>query len=123
MVCDEKRLADEEIELGGAELVLLAERDRVHDEEEVILVVLDLGVAAFGETILDRQRMKGENVLENHARFLRRGGGEVHPDEQALVGAHQPQGVTVEIAGDKLAVVEDERLDHKAARGKGGCTR
>ena len=73
VVGDEERFPDEKIELGGAELFLLVEGHRVHDEKEIILVVLDLGIAADGETILDGQGMEREDILEDGCGFLRRG--------------------------------------------------
>ena len=110
---DEERFSDEKIELGRAKLFLLVEGHGVHDEKEIILVVLDLGIAAHRQTILDGQGMEGKDIFQDAGCFLGGGREQIDPNEQPLVGAHQPQGVAVEIAGDQLAIVEDKGLNHK----------
>ena len=110
---DEEGLSNEEIELAGAELVLAAERHRVHDEVEIVLIILDLGVTRVRKRILDRERVKGEYLLKDGPRFLRRGLCEVDPDEKTLVRADEAQGVRIEATANQFTVVKDKGVDHK----------
>ena len=113
VVGDEERFADEEIEFAGAELVLLAEGDRVHHEVEIVLVVLDLRIAAHRHGVLDGQRMEGEDFLQDGLALLGRGLGQIDPDQQALVGPDEAQGVGVEVAADQFTIVKDKGVNHK----------
>jgi hypothetical protein len=118
VVGDEERFADEEVELAGAELVLLVEGDGVHDEVEIILVVLDLRIAAGRHRILDRQRVEGKNFFHDRLAFLGRRLREIDPDEQALVGTNQPQGIRVKITPNQFTIVKDKGVNHKRRRSK-----
>jgi hypothetical protein len=87
----------------------------VHDKEEVILVVFDFWVTGYGETILDGERVKGEDVLEDAGCLLGGGFKQVDPDEEAFIGADEAEGVTVKVAGDQFSVIEHKRSNHKAS--------
>jgi hypothetical protein len=113
---DEEGLADEKIEFAGAELVGAAEGDRVHDEVEIILIVLDLRVHAFRHRVLDRERVKLEDVLQDALALLGRRLRQVDPDEQALVGTDQPQRVDVQIGPDQFTVVKNKGVDHNGGK-------
>ena len=90
------------------------EIDRVRDDEEVVLVVLDLRQRAGRDAVLDGERVKLEDALEDALDFLVGGVVEVDPEEEALVGAHEPQRLALEVLADELAVAEDEGADHRA---------
>jgi len=74
----------------------------MHDEKEIIFVVLDLGITADRETIFDGQGMKGKDVFQDAGCFLGGGCEQIDPDEQPLIGAHQSQGIAVEVAATSL---------------------
>ena len=110
---DEVVAAEEEIELGGVELVGTFEIDGVGDDEEVVLVVLDLGEGAGGDAVLDGERVKLEDGFEDEFGFFLGGVVEVDPEEQALVGADEAEGFAFEVLADEFAVAEDEGADHR----------
>ena len=113
---DEVFLAEEEIELGGGELVRAREIDGVGDDEEIRFVVLDLRQGTRRDTVLDGERVKLENALENGFGFLVGGVVEIHPQDQALVGADEAQRLEFEVPADEFALTEDERVNHYAPK-------
>ncbi len=113
---DEKFAPEKQVELGGGELIGAVKIHRVHDDEEVLLVVLDLGQGAGRDAVLDGERVKLENALEDGLGLLGGGVGEVYPEDEALVAAHEAQGLELEVAADDFAVAEDKGLDHAAGR-------
>ena len=121
---DEEVLAEEEVEFGGGELVGAGEIHRVHDNEEVILVVLELGQGLGGNAALDGEGVEGKYHLEYVLGFLLGGSDEIDPDVEALVGTDQAKGLEFEVLGDQAAVAENEGADHaKAEAGEGRAGR
>jgi hypothetical protein len=93
------------------------EVDRVGDDEQVFLVVFDLGERARRHAILDCERVKLKHALEDVLDFLGSRIVHVDPEQQALVGAHETQRLEFKVLADHFAVAEDERADHGARRG------
>ena len=117
----EEVLAEEQIELGGVEFLGAREVDGVRDDEEVVLVILHLRQRVRLHAVLDRERVKLEDALENRLDLVRRRVVEIHPEQQPLVGPDQPQGLDLKILTDQPAIAEDEGADH--ARGAWRATR
>jgi hypothetical protein len=113
---DEVVLAQKQIELGGVELVGAREIDGVRDNEQVVLVVLDLGQRIRRDAVLDRERVKLEDAFEDIFDLLGRGAVHIHPKQEPLVGADEPERLELEILPNQLAVAEDEGANHAAGQ-------
>jgi len=113
---DEVVLAEEEIDLGGVEFFGAGEVHRVHDEEQIVVVILELGEGAGGDAVLDGERVKLKDIAEDEFDFRLGGVFEIDPEDEALVGAHDAEGFDFEATPDEFAVAENEGVDHAARR-------
>jgi hypothetical protein len=86
----------------------------VHDDEEVVFIVLDFGEGGGGDAVLDGEGMELENAFENRLGFLGGGVGEVDPEDEALVAANKAESLDLKVLADDATVAEDEGLDHAA---------
>ena len=75
---------EEEFEFGGGEALGHGGIDGVGDDEEVILVVLDLGQAGGGDAVLDGERMEMEEP-RHHLEVFGLRPGDVDPEPGAPV--------------------------------------
>jgi hypothetical protein len=112
VVGDEVFAAEEEVELVADEFLAAGELDGVGDDEQVVLVVLDLGEGAGRDAVLDGERVELKDALEDRLDLLVGRVVEIDPLDEPLVGIDEPESVEIEVALDQLAFVEDERADH-----------
>jgi hypothetical protein len=57
--------------------------------------------------------MEGKNIFQNGGDFLLRGGKQINPNKHPFVGANQPEGIAVEVAGYEFSIIENEGLNHR----------
>jgi hypothetical protein len=98
-----------------AELVGAVKSTRVGDEEQVVLVVLDLGQRAGRGAVLDRERVELEDALEDGLVSSSVGSARSTQTMRPLSAVDEPQGLELEILADELALAEDEGMDHAFA--------
>jgi hypothetical protein len=91
-VSDKEFLAQEEIELGRVELLSTSEVHRVRHDEEIVLVVFDLGQAARCDAVLDGQGVEREDALQHLLDLLVSRILQVDPEVKSLVRTHDAQG-------------------------------
>jgi len=108
---DEVVFTDEQIDLGGLQL-FFADAHGVHDDEQVVLEVLNLGDGRVGDAVLDREGVELEGVFEDEFDLFVGGFGEVDPEEDARLGAQRGKAGGGRVGRGELVVAIDEGRDH-----------
>ena len=67
---------------------------------------------SWGDAVLDGERVKLKDTLEDGLDLVVREVLEVNPEEESLVGADEAQGLDREVLAGELAVTEDKGADH-----------
>jgi hypothetical protein len=53
-----------------------------------------------------------EDIFQHRFGFLVRRVIEVHPEDQAFIGADEAKRFDLQVASDQLTLIENERVDH-----------
>jgi hypothetical protein len=109
---DEVPLRREDSELGGDQLPrVMVEADGVQRDEDVVVVMVELGALPLVQCVLDRERVEAELLGDDRELFLGRL-ADVHPDDR--VGLFEVVGDDgrVEVLVGARAVAVEPRADH-----------
>src|SRR3954470_5976910 len=113
---DEKIFPEKKIQLGRGEMRGMRVVDRVHYEVEVIVVVLEFRERTVRDAVLDRERVKGENLFQDEFDFLFRRVREVHPHHHARLAAKRGERFDRWDRRYEFRVAIDEQVDHRRRR-------
>ncbi len=109
---DEEVFAQDEVEVGGGELVGLGVVHRVHDDVEVVVERVDFREGRVGGAVLDDDGMEAEEVVEDDGGFLGGGFAQVDPQQHARLGAEGGERIDRRVLLEEPVVAINERRNH-----------